>query len=233
MKPLIGISCRLKHKSKGDHFYLQREYSEAVFAAGGIPVMLPLIPDRDYVDEIAQRLDGILLSGSSSDVNPALFGAARHPRLGQVHPERDALDRALIRHAIDSRKPLLGICYGIQALNVALGGSLVQHVETGIEHSNAEACHKVLVEADSLLARIGSAGEHVVNTSHHQALDRIGDSLRVTAHAPDGVIEAVETTEAGRFLVGVQWHPERIWKQSAISKALFEAFIHATQKTGR
>lgn len=229
MKPLIGISCRLKTKPKGDHFYLQREYSEAVFAAGGIPVMLPLIPDPAYVDEIAQRLDGILLSGSSSDVNPELFGAERHPRCGDVHAERDALDRALIRYALESRKPLLGICYGVQALNVALGGSLVQHLDTRIEHHNPEACHKVLVETDSTLARIGSPGEHVVNTSHHQALDRIAESLRVTAHAPDGVVEAVETTEAGRFLVGVQWHPERIWKQSAISKALFEAFIRATR----
>ena len=225
MKPLIGICCRLDRTPGGDRFYLQREYSEAVLAAGGIPVLLPLLPDLEYAREIAGRLDAILLSGSASDVAPQQYGAERDPRVKDVHPERDALDFALVDHAIRTRTPLLGICFGTQALNVALGGTLIQHLETSIDHSNPQVRHKVLVEPDSALARLGGVGEHLVNTSHHQAVERVAPVLRVSAHAPDGTIEAVEAAEPGRFLVGVQWHPERIWKESDISRALFEELV--------
>ena len=229
MRPLIGICCRLEKKTEGDWFYLQRQYSEAVAAAGGIPVMLPLL-GGGYAEDVAGRLDGIVLSGSASDVDPARFGAAPHPRLGPLHPERDELDLGLVRHAVDSRKPMLGICFGTQALNVALGGSLIQHLETSINHSDRQSRHTVLVEPESWLARLSRAGEHVVNTSHHQALDRVPASLRVTAHAPDGTIEAVEASEPGRFLVGVQWHPERIWQESDVSRALFEELVRQAMK---
>ncbi len=231
MKPLIGISCRLEKKPEGDWFYLQREYSEAVLAAGGIPVLLPVLADPEYALAVAERLDGIVLSGSASDVDPARYGAAGHPKLGPVHPERDALDAALIRLALDTRKPLLGICFGAQSLNVALGGTLIQHLTTEIDHRDRQSRHKVLVEPGSLLARLGGAGEQVVNTSHHQALERVPAALRVTAHAPDGTIEAVETTDTERFLIGVQWHPERIWRESPISRALFEELVR--QATGQ
>ncbi len=224
-RPLIGITCRLDTRPEGDWFYLQRDYSEAVFAAGGLPVLIPLIAAPDYAATLIERLDGVLLSGSGSDVDPARYGAARHARLGPVHAERDSTDFGLIELAAQTRKPLLGVCFGTQALNVALGGSLIQHLETPIAHSDRETAHRVLVEPDSTLARLGGAGEHTVNTSHHQALDRVGRGLRVTAHAPDGTIEAVEGEGGGRFLVGVQWHPERIWQHSAISRALFEELV--------
>ena len=110
-------------------------------------------------------------------------------------------------------------------LNVTLGGSLVQHLETDIPHSDRQAHHTVRVEPDSLLARLGGAGEHQVNTSHHQAMERVPAALRITARAPDGVIEAVETTEPDRFLLGIQWHPERIWQTSPISRALFQELV--------
>jgi putative glutamine amidotransferase len=225
MKPLIGVCCRLDRTPRGDRFYLPREYSEAVLAAGGIPVLLPVLPEPEYAREIAGRLAAIVLSGSAGDVAPQHYGAERDPRVTEVHPEREALDFALVDHAIQTRKPLLGICFGTQALNVALGGTLIQHLETGIDHSDPQVRHKVLVEPDSALAKLGGAGEHVVNTSHHQAIECVAPPLRVTAHAPDGTIEAVEATEPGRFLVGVQWHPERIWKESAISRALFEELV--------
>jgi len=225
MKPLIGISCRLESKPEGDWFYLQREYSEAVLAAGGVPVMLPLLDDVAYLSAVAVRLDGVLLSGSTSDVDPARYASERHPEVTRVDPERDALDVALVRHAVDTRKPLLGICFGTQALNVALGGTLVQHLTTDINHPDRKARHDVVVESGSRLAELGGAGRHTVNTSHHQAVERVAPCLRVSAHAADGTIEAVESAEPGRFLVGVQWHPERIWKESAISRALFEELI--------
>ena len=225
MQPLIGISCRLEKREEGDWFYLQREYSEAVLAAGGIPVMLPLLARPEYALGLAERLDAIVLPGSRSDVDPARYGASPHPKLGPVHRERDELDAALIHQALERRKPLLSICYGTQMLNVTLGGSLVQHLETDIPHSNRQAQHPVQVEPDSLLARLGGAGEHQVNTSHHQALERVPAALRITARAPDGVIEAVETTEPDRFLLGIQWHPERIWQKSPISRALFQELV--------
>jgi putative glutamine amidotransferase len=231
-KPLIGITCRLNPRPEGDWFYLQREYSEAVYAAGGLPVLIPLLAGREYAAALVERLDGVLLSGSGSDVDPALYGAGLHPKLGPVHKQRDTMDLALVRLAIDTGKPLLAICYGTQALNVALGGTLVQHLETGIPHSDASAAHRVLVEPDSVLARLAGAGEHTVNTSHHQALDHVAAALRVTAHAPDGTIEAVEGLEPSRFLVGVQWHPERIWQQSRISQALFEELVRQSGKRG-
>ena len=226
-RPLIGITCRLEEKKNTDWFYLQREYSEAVYAAGGLPVMIPLIADPGYAPQVAARLDGIVLSGSASDVDPARYGAARDPKLGPVHKERDAVDVSMVELAIATRKPLLGICFGVQALNVALGGTLVQHLETpATDHTDKNSRHGIEVEPESVLARLGGrAGRYEVNSSHHQALDRVAGNLRVTARSDDGVIEAVETTEPGRFLVGVQWHPERIWKEEGLSRALFEELV--------
>ncbi len=228
-RPLIGISCRLEKKDAGDWFYLQRDYAEAVYAAGGLPVLIPLIAEPDYTRQLVAQLDGVVLSGSSSDLDPARYGAERHPRAGPVHEEKDQVDTALVALSLETRKPLLGICYGTQALNVALGGTLVQHLDEEralILHRDRNSRHPVSVEPDSLLARLGGhAGEFQVNTSHHQALDRVAASLRVTARAPDGVIEGVETTEPDRFLIGVQWHPERIWRESELSRALFEELV--------
>lgn len=227
MKPLIGITCRRHdHEKTGDQWhYLQKDYGEAVWAAGGTPVLLPLLADADYAAELAARLDGVVLSGSASDVDPELYGEQPHPKLGPVHKERDAIESAVIRAAMERRKPVLGICYGTQMLNVTLGGTLIQHLETEIDHPNRAARHDVSVEPNTVLARIGGAGKHLVNTSHHQAIKREAKCLRVTARAPDGTIEGVELADSGRFVVGVQWHPERIWRESAISKALFEELV--------
>src|SRR6266852_3398429 len=114
-RPLIGISCRLEEKKNTDWFYLQREYAEAVYAAGGLPVLIPLIADAEYSRQLAARLDGIVLSGSASDVDPARYGAAPDPKLGPIHLEKDAVDTAMVELAIKSCKPLLGICFGTQA----------------------------------------------------------------------------------------------------------------------
>jgi len=229
-RPLIGVSCRLHQTEIGDWFYLQKEYTEAVWAHGGLPVQVPLITDAAYTAQLVERLDGIVLSGSSSDVDPPLYGAQRQEKCGPVHPEKDAVDMEFVKLALKTGKPLLGICFGTQAMNVALGGTLIQHLESELAHPDSTPDrrnrHVVRVEPDSTLARLGGgAGEYRVNTSHHQALDRVASSLRVTARAPDGVIEAVESADNGRFLVGVQWHPERIWRESELSRALFEELV--------
>lgn len=227
-RPLIGITCRLHPKPENNTawHYLQREYSEAVWDAGGLPVLIPLIADEDYTRDLVARLDGIMLSGSTSDVDPARYGQPRQPDCGPTHPERDAVDLSLIHLALETHKPLLGICFGTQAMNVALGGTLIQHLAVGLAHDDREVRHDVAVEPDSLLERLGGGRKFVVNTSHHQALDRVPPGLRVTARSSaDGVIEAVETTDPGRFLVGVQWHPERIYKEEHLSRALFEELV--------
>ncbi len=232
-RPLIGITCRLEPKPDYNTawHYLQREYSEAVWDAGGLPVLIPLIADQEYTRELVARLDGILLSGSSSDVDPARYGQPRQPDCGPAHAERDAVDLSLIRLALETHKPLLGICFGTQAMNVALGGTLIQHLghldnRPPLAHDDRHIRHDVAVEAGSLLERLGGGRRFVVNSSHHQALDRVPPGLRVTARSPtDGVIEAVETTDPERFLVGVQWHPERIYKEEHLSRALFEELV--------
>ena len=225
-RPMIGISCRLKEREETDWFYLQREYAEAVYAAGGLPVLIPLLADPEYTGRLVERLDGVVLSGSASDVDPARYHAERSPHVKVIHPEKDALDTAMVRLALETRKPLLGICFGTQAMNVALGGTLVQHLETETDHSDRKSRHAVRVEPGSVLARLGGrAGKYQVNSSHHQALDRVAASLRCTAKSSDGVIEAVESTDPGRFLIGVQWHPERIWKESELSRSLFEELV--------
>jgi putative glutamine amidotransferase len=232
MRPLIGITCRLDPKPQYNTswHYLQKEYSEAVWDAGGLPVLIPLIADESYTQELIARLDGILLSGSTSDVDPARYGEPRQPDCGPTHAERDAVDLSLIHLALETHKPLMGICFGTQSMNVALGGTLIQHLppvdNVPLKHNDRQARHDVAVEPGSVLEKLGGGRKFLVNTAHHQALDRVAPGLRVTARSStDGVIEAVETTDPGRFLVGVQWHPERIYKEEQLSRALFEELV--------
>lgn len=232
-KPLIGIPARWQPNPEGDwqksRWYLQPTYFEAVYAAGGLPVMVPLIPE--LVPELFPRLDGVLLSGSDSDVDPARYGAQRHPSVEFVNPKRDETDFALLREAASAGRPALGICYGMQLMNVYYGGTLLQHipdaVRTEIAHSEHKTRHPVAVERGSLLEELAGAGPHTVNSTHHQAVDQAAPNFRVTSRAPDGVIEAMEANRNGRFLMAVQWHPERIFKESSISRKLLERFIEA------
>jgi putative glutamine amidotransferase len=227
-RPLIGVTCRLDQRPgqrpPGEWFYLQREYCEAVWAAGGLPVQIPLIAEEGYARELIARLDGVVLSGSASDVDPARYGAARQEKCGETHPEKDAVDIALTQLALETHKPLLGICFGAQAMNVALGGTLIQSLETPLDHRDRAARHEVRLEPDSTLARIGGGTQFRVNTSHHQAIERVGHGLRVTARCGE-VIEGVESTDPQRFLIGVQWHPERIWNEDKLSHALFQELV--------
>src|SRR5258708_24783780 len=232
-RPLIGITCRWEPRpeNKTAWHYLQREYSEAVWDAGGLPVLVPLIADAAYTRGLGSRLDGIVLSGSGSDVDPARYGQQKQPECGPTHPEKDAVDLALTNLALETHKPLLGICFGAQAINVAMGGTLVQHLTVQLKHDDNAIRHEVTVESNSRLAKLGGKNHFTVNTSHHQALDRVAPALRVTARSPsDGVIEAVESTDPARFLVGVQWHPERIYKEEELSRALFEELVRQSKQ---
>jgi putative glutamine amidotransferase len=210
-------------------WYLQPTYFEALWAAGALPVMLPLIPE--LAQELLGRLDGVLLPGCDSDVDPARYGQERHPAVEFVNPARDATDFALLEEADRAVKPVLGICFGMQSMNVYYGGSLIQHipdrVKTEIEHSEHVTRHPVCFEEGSLLAALSGRGPHIVNSTHHQAVDRPAGPFHVTAHAPDGVIEAMEWNPNGRFLMAVQWHPERIFRESEASLAVLRRFVEA------
>lgn len=236
-RPLIGITCEL---GDGEHFRLRRTYAEAIESAGGIPVQIPLIPRRSYLDAVVSRLDGVVLAGSNSDLDPDYYGAEPSPSLRNVVPERDRTDMILLDIAEETSKPLLAICFGLQSLNVSWGGSLIQDIGTQVtnpikheqwpEHgpSADRPSHYVMLEPGSLLASLAYGESVKVNSTHHQAIARLGADLRVTARAADGVIEAVEDTRPGRFVVGVQWHPEAGFADDTFSQAIFRRLIEAT-----
>ncbi|PYS40513.1 MAG: gamma-glutamyl-gamma-aminobutyrate hydrolase [Acidobacteria bacterium] len=230
-KPWIGIPTRYHEKS--EYIGQIRHYLDAILWAGGLPLMIPTVDDRAIIADYIKRVDGVLLPGSPTDIDPKHYGAAAHDRLGKLYPERDATDFAIL-DLVDSEPnmPVLGICFGIQSLNVHRGGSLVQDipalVESAVTHDEDNdkpaARHMVRIAEDSLIGRLAGRAQLEVNSYHHQAVEKPGRNLRPVAFANDGVIEAVEDT-AGRFIVGVQWHPERGWKEDPFSKTLFSAFI--------
>ena len=229
-KPVIGLTCRWDEEKQW--YYLPVEYPRAVAAAGGIPVQVPLLPG--IVEDLAARLDGFVLCGSPSDVDPARYGQPRDVEVKMVHPERDETDWRVLDHAFREKKPVLGICFWMQSLNVYQGGTLIQHIPARIadalEHKDQKTEHSVALAAGSRLAKwAGGANEVRVNSTHHQSVEAAGSGLRVVGRAPDGVIEAVEGDFPGHFVVGVQWHPERIWETEPLSARLFGELIRAAQ----
>jgi putative glutamine amidotransferase len=234
MKPRIAIP--LPHG--GDSEYALRaipQYERAVELSGGQPVRIPLDRPPAEVMKMIEQCDGVLLPGSKADVDPAKFGAEKHPKTEAADSKRDTVDELLLQDAYNRRKPLLGICYGLQILNVYQSGNLLQHIESAINHEagrSVPVAHEVAIEPGSKLAEI--VGEETIpaNSSHHQAAgDVIGDGLRVVARCPnDNVIEALEGTSPDHFVLAVQWHPERSFDDDSRSRALFEALVDAARK---
>lgn len=251
MPPRIAIP--LPHSS--DLEYSEKaipQYEEAVKLAGGEPVRIPL--DRSAGAELIAGCDGVLLPGSKADVDPARFHATRSPHTATADPRRDAVDDLLLDDAYRFGKPVLGICYGLQSLNVFRGGSLIQHIpdflpketRARVDHGAGRkvvVAHTVEVEDGSLLRRTlrdDSPDRKLilpVNSSHHQSADVIGEGLRIVARCPDdGIIEAVEGTDPAHFVVAVQWHPERSVNDDSPSLAIFRALVAvagASPKRGR
>lgn len=233
-RPRIGITTRLEIETR--RFYLGRDYSDAVEAYGGVPVLINLIPKEGYINGVLDDLDGILLPGSDSDIDPHYFDEQPHANLGSVVTEKDETDLLVLAEAERRGLPLLAICFGMQALNVSRGGSLIQDIESQVDghikHQQgvprARNSHHLVVEEESLLGRISSGIENVrVNSHHHQAVGRLGKDLKATARASDGIIECIEDTREGKFVVGVQWHPELSWVDDCLSGKLFETFLGA------
>jgi putative glutamine amidotransferase len=235
-RPRIGITMRLELET--DRFYLSRHYSEAVEAAGGVPVHISLIPRRDYIVAAMADLDGVLLPGSDSDVDPIRYGADPHPNLGSVHSVKDETDLLVLEEIEQRGLPLFAICFGMQVLNVARGGTLIQDIASqlpnAIKHQQGaprdRPSHAVELRGLSCLAKLAGKDNALVNSHHHQALETVGRDLIATAWTSDGLIEAVEDSRDDRFAIGVQWHPELGWTNDALSQALFENFIAACAK---
>ncbi len=218
-------------------FYLGRDYSEAVEAAGGLPVHIPLIPDERYIRSIVGQLDGILLPGCDSDVDPSYYGEDPHPKLKKVVPEKDATDMLVLEEAERSDIPVLAICYGMQVLNVARGGSLIQDIEAQVENCAkhdqgiplARNSHGISISRNNvlsgLLEQATDRNETKVNSHHHQAVRTTGRDLTAIAWANDGIIEGIQDTRPNRFVLGVQWHPELSWNSDELSRAIFETFV--------
>jgi putative glutamine amidotransferase len=229
-KPIIGIGSDV-HVTPGkrDRSFAYLTYTEAVRRAGAIPLLIP--PQPENADELMEALDGVLLAGGF-DADPALYGEEAHPTVEPMDPRRQSNDLALAEAARKRGVPTLGICLGLQVMNVAAGGTLIQDIDsqhdTEISHASIpedRARHEVIVEAGTKLASVLRPGEYTVNSSHHQAIRDVGDGLRVNAHAPDGIIEGVEDPRHP-FYLGVQWHPEDMPGEPSAS-TLFDRFIAA------
>jgi putative glutamine amidotransferase len=209
-------------------------YLSALRSAGATPIIVPLHEHQDRVARLLSGVQGVLLPGSIFDVDPQRYGESAIPECAASDPARAAVDELLLQEAFNLHKPILAICYGIQALNVWLSGSLVQHLKTSVNHSpgdNIAEAHPVRIAPGtrlSSLVPLNDSPEPHVNSSHHQAIKLPGDGLQVSAVSPaDGVIEAVELDSREHFVLGVQWHPERTYTQSAFSRALFASFAQA------
>jgi putative glutamine amidotransferase len=253
--PMPRIAIPLPHSA--DPEYAARsipQYEQAVQLAGGEPIRIPLDQSPEEIKKLIATCDAVLLPGSKADVDPARYGAARSLRSAAPDPGRDAVDDLLLEDAYTNRKPVLGICYGLQSLNVFRGGSLVQHIPDFLPEDlralvNHEAgakvpvAHEVKVDQDSNLARIlggetrspkpGDRGPFVfpVNSSHHQSAEKIGGGLRLVARCTaDNIVEAVEGTNADHFVLAVQWHPERSVDNDEPSRVLFRALIAAARE---
>jgi putative glutamine amidotransferase len=234
--PRIGLTThpRSAGGSAADQVPAQTAYLQAIAAAGGLPVLVPLGLPSSTLRGLFDRLDGILLSGGG-DLQPSTYGLTTSVPLVDVDPQRDALELTLARWALEDGKPVLGICRGQQVLNVAAGGTLIPDIATarpqaldhrGEKREPGALGHAVTVESDSYLARLGTPLSLEVNSSHHQAVDRLALGWRVSATAPDGIIEAIEAP-GHPCALAVQWHPERLGTR-ADAAALFATFIQIT-----
>lgn len=234
MTPLIGITTY--EKSERERFELPATYVEAVRLAGGIPVLIP--PGEQNLDALLERLDGLILAGGD-DVAPHYYGGVNHPKIHNISIERDVMEIALSRMAVAQNLPTLCICRGVQVLNVALGGTLIEHIpdephDTVAHQSKYEGekretqFHNIEVQPDSQLAQIMEATNLHLPSYHHQAIREVAPTLRMVARAEDGIVEGVEHPDHP-FLLGVQWHPEK--STEIVSQLrLFEALVQKASK---
>lgn len=230
-RPLIGLNCDYQSDPRytvRDQIGLYTPYYQALLSAGALPVVVPIVDDRAALTEYLNCLDGLMFTGGE-DIPPQAYGQKRHPATKECHPRRFAHDRLLAEAVLQREIPVLAICMGMQVVNVAYGGTLLQDIQTDIQHTpidpGNDSYHSIVIEDENLLRQILEANEIEVNSAHHQAVEKLAPGLRVLAHAPDGIMEAVQMTDR-EFFLGVQWHPERIVERPEQLR-LFEAFVSA------
>jgi putative glutamine amidotransferase len=238
MRPLIGIPSIPVQRvgTSRPYFGLGKSYLQAVERAGGIPLMISPLADPEALEALCTRIDGLLLPGGG-DIDPRYYGEEQLPVCGEPEPERDTLELPLARLAVECGLPILGICRGIQLLNVALGGTLYQdiiaqrpaappHVTHDYEGARDVAAHSISIQPGSLLERIIGAQEHPVNSFHHQAVKDLGAGLEIIAWSEDGIPEAM-VLPGHPFALAVQFHPEELVFVDAGSQRIFDAFVAA------
>ncbi len=232
-RPRIGVTGHIDKENT--RLSISADYMEALYALGALPILLPMTGDEGILLQIARELDGFLFSGGG-DIAPSRFGEETFTFCGEISPARDEMELGLFHAVLPTQKPILGICRGVQLVNVAMGGTLFQdiyqqnaqpypqqHRQTSPDRLPA---HDVLIEENSLLHRIVGKTRLPVNTLHHQAVKDCGKGLAVTARSVSGLIEAVEKQDHPFFL-GVQWHPERMFPADESAKKIFAAFLDA------
>jgi putative glutamine amidotransferase len=243
-RPRVGIPWRTVQEQRAGKRDKLDYYFRAVREAGAEPVEVSLEQPPAQLENQLKELDAFVLPGSPADVDPSRYGATRNPKTKTLDPERDATDEAILTHALSVSKPVLAICYGCQMLNVHLHGTLVQDIPAQrpdrphpVAHGmtdlaagakSGDQSHDAVLTSGSILANLAGSSPAEINSSHHQSIDRPGEKLRVTALAPDGIIEGVEWTGDSNWVVGVQWHPERM-TGDAFSERLFSDFVAAAR----
>ena len=236
-KPVIGITgAYVKHNAYMEGVYVHQDYHKSVTLCGGLPMILPYV-NPELAIEMVQLCNGIILSGGE-DIDPYFYGQEPQKNLEVTTPERDEVEIALVKYALQSQIPILAICRGIQLLNVALGGTLIQDISSSVNKSlqhfqkveRKRDTHWVRIERDSQLYKIFGEDQVRVNSLHHQAIDCLAPELKVVARASDGIIEAVEHTSAPSFVIGVQWHPESLASSQPLMKELFYQFIKSSHQ---
>jgi putative glutamine amidotransferase len=248
-RPLIGITTQTLQAIDGipeglpQSVVMNQRYYQAAAAAGAAPVLIPLLDDVDVLRAIYDGLDGIIIPGGV-DVDPSTFGEGPHERLGRIDPARDEVELQLVKWAVDDGKPLLGLCRGLQVINVAMGGTLYQDLEAqypnALKHDYFPTygferdylAHEVALTPGTRFHHAMHAESLAVNSMHHQGIKQLGRSLAPAAVAPDGLIEAIESCDDS-FLVGVQWHPEVFEATDPHAEHLFTDFLAAARRGAR
>ncbi len=239
-KPIIGVTPDFNAGNRKDMggkeptYFLRARYMKAIEAAGGIPFLLPLTANRADWRQMMVHVHGLLLTGSGSDLAPELYGEQQRHKFQRMSRERATLELGVAKAAYQADVPMLGICGGMQSINVALGGTLYQDIHaqlnTHIEHlpacSATQTAHSVHIATGSLLSRIARKSRIEVNSSHHQSVKQVAPKLIRTAVSPDGVIEAIEAPDRS-FLLGLQWHPEFLYDRDPIQRRFFRALVRA------
>jgi putative glutamine amidotransferase len=244
MKSVIGVTSDFNAGDRKDMggreptYFLRARYIRAIEELGGIPLILPLVADPAARRRLLDGVDGLLLTGSGPDLPPRLYGERQRYKFPLVSERRADFELALVHQARKRDLPLLGICGGMQTVNVACGGSLFQdipaQVPSAMDHRQktkaVHVSHPITVAPQSLLNKIVAQGQLMVNSSHHQSIKRVAPSLIASAVAPDGIVEAIESP-THRFLLAVQWHPEFLFERHASHRRLFEALLRAARRT--